>query len=278
MVSSLVPASRSRVVRVARRPAWVPRGALLAIVLVAWQAWVSWSEFGGNPLLVASPLETAKAFGNGWVEGSLARSTWETLRVLLLGFGIGALLAAPFALLGALTRIGGEIVGLLASIMRPLPGVAALALALVWFGLSTEAIVVATANAAIWPLAIGVTTGFGRASPRLLDVGRSIGLSRFRLQTDVVAPAAMPHALAGLRTAWTSGWRTVVAAEFVFALAGGEGGLGAYLADARRDLLTPQLFAALVTIAALGVLFDVSFRVLERRTIVRWGMQSAPAD
>src|SRR5215203_5192805 len=265
MVSSLLVATRSRAFRVARRPAWVRRGAFFAVVLLAWQAWVSSSEFGGNPLLVASPLETAKAFGNGWVDGSLADSTWETLSVLLLGFGIGALVAAAFALFGALTRIGGEMLALLASIMRPLRGVAALALALVWFGLSTEAIVVATANAAIWPLAIGVTSGLESANPRLLDVGRSIGLSRFRLLTDVVAPAAMPHALAGLRTAWTSGWRTVVAAEFVFALAGGEGGLGAYLADARRDLLTPQLFAALVTIAALGVLFDIAFRMLERR-------------
>jgi NitT/TauT family transport system permease protein len=275
MVSQLSPASR-REFGVARLPAWVGRGAFFACVLVAWQAWVSWSAFGGSPVRVASPVETTKAFGNGWVDGSLARPTWETLSVLLVGVGIGALVAAAFALFGALTLIGGEILRLVASIMGPLPGVAVLALALVWFGVSTEAIVVATANAAVWPFAVGVTAGFDKASPRLLDVGRNIGLSRLRLLTDVVAPAAMPDALAGLRTAWSSSWRTVVAAEFVFALAGGEGGLGTYLAGARHDLLTPQLFAALVTIAALGVLFDVVFRVLERRTTVRWGMQPTP--
>jgi NitT/TauT family transport system permease protein len=267
--------SRTRFLAWPRLPAWARRAILLALLVVGWQAFGSWSEFGGNSLLIASPVETTKAFWNGWVDGSLARPTWETLRVLLFGVGIGALIAAAFTLVATLTQVGEELLQLLTSIMNPLPGVAVLPLALLWFGLSTKAILFATATAAIWPIAINLTTGFKTANPTILALGRNIGLSKIRLVTDVLAPAALPYAFAGLRTAWASGWHTVVAAELVFGFAGGEGGLGTYIANAKGDLFTPQMFAALLTIATLGVLFELVFGVLERRTIVRWGMQKA---
>lgn len=252
---------------------WVRRTILLALLVVGWQAYVSWSELGGNSLLIASPVETTKAFWIGWVDGSLARPTWETLRVLLIGVGIGALIAAAFTLVAMLMQVGDDLLQLLTSIMKPLPGVAVLPLALLWFGFSTKAILFAAANAAIWPIAINLTTGFKTANPTILAVGRNIGLSKIRLVTDVLAPAALPYAFAGLRTAWASSWHTVVAAELVFAFGGGEGGLGTYIANVQGELFTPEMFAALLTIATLGVLFEAVFGVLERRTIVRWGMQ-----
>jgi len=67
----------------------------------------------------------------------------------------------------------------------------------------------------------------------------------------------------------------VIAAELVFGVAGGEGGLGTFINNAKLYLLIPQVFAGLVTIAILGVLFEAVFRVLERRTIVRWGMKTS---
>src|SRR5215212_367758 len=82
----------------ARLPAWSRRGVLLALVVVAWQGCASWSELGSNPLLMASPVQTGEALWNGWVDGSLARPVWETLRLLLLGVGIGTLVSAAFTL------------------------------------------------------------------------------------------------------------------------------------------------------------------------------------
>src|SRR5215213_3309204 len=105
-------------------PPWIGRGIVLALVVVAWQACASLSELGGNRLLVASPVETAAAFGSGWLDGSLARPTWETLRALILGVASGALVGAIFALLAPLTRFGERLLRLMASIMKPLPSVA----------------------------------------------------------------------------------------------------------------------------------------------------------
>ena len=91
----------------------------------------------------------------------------------------------------------------------------------------------------------------------------------------MLAPAALPHAITGLKTAWAFGWRTVIAAELVFGVAGSKGGLGNYINNARLYLLTPRVFAGLVTIAILGVVFEALFTLLERRTVVRWGMKAS---
>jgi NitT/TauT family transport system permease protein len=270
--TATVPA-RPRAAGWSRLPVWLRRVILLAAIIGLWQAYVSWSEFGSNPLLFASPADTAEAFWDGWRDGSLARATWETMRLLLIGVGIGALIAALLTLFASLSQIGEDLLLLLTAILNPLPGVAVLPLALLWFGLSNKAIIFAIANATIWPIAINLTTGFKTVNPTIVAAGRNIGLKGVRLVTDVLAPAALPSAISGLKTAWAFGWRTVVAAELVFGVVGGEGGLGTYINNAKLYLFTPQMFAALLSIAILGVAFELLFGVLERRTIVRWGMQ-----
>jgi NitT/TauT family transport system permease protein len=173
------------------------------------------------------------------------------------------------------SRFGEDVLVFLTAILNPLPGVAVLPLAMLIFGLNETAIRFVLANATIWPLAIAVTTGFKTANQTLVAVGRNIGLSRVRIITDILAPAALPYAVAGLKTAWAFGWRTIIAAELVFGVAGAKGGLGNYINDARLNLLPPRMFAALLMIAVLGVVFETLFGLLERRTVIRWGMKTS---
>jgi NitT/TauT family transport system permease protein len=256
-----------------RLPAWLRQALLLALLVGAWQAYVSIEHV--NPLLFASPWQTARAFWNDWRNGSLAHPTWTTLRILAEGIGIGAAIAAALTAFATLTKVGEDLLTLLTSILNPLPGVAVLPLAMLWFGITTNAILFVIANATVWPIAINISTGFKTANPTLVAVGRNIGLSPVRQVTDVLAPAALPYAITGLKTAWAFAWRTIIAAELVFGVAGSKGGLGNYINNARLYLLTAKVFAGLVTIAALGVVFETLFGVLERRTIVRWGMKSS---
>ena len=116
--------------------------------------------------------------------------------------------------------------------------------------------------------------GFRTVNPTLLAVGRNIGLSGWRLVRDVLVPAALPHTISGLKTGWAFGWRTIIAAELVFGVAGGKGGLGFFINDARYFLRTPEIFAGLVTIAIIGIALDLCFSYLEKRTVLKWGMKS----
>jgi len=117
--------------------------------------------------------------------------------------------------------------------------------------------------------------GFRTVNPTILAVGRNIGLRGWRLVRDVLLPAALPHIISGLKTGWAFGWRTIIAAELVFGVAGGGGGLGNYINKSRYFLEIPEVFAGLVTIALIGIALEWVFTLVERRTVVRWGMKAA---
>jgi NitT/TauT family transport system permease protein len=269
--ASAVAVARPRALGWERLPVWLRRGIIAAALVAAWHLYAVHK----GQLLVATPWQTAQAFWDGWTDGNLASQTWTTLRILLLGVGTGALVAAVLTAFATLSKVGEDLLVLLTSVLNPLPGVAVLPLAMLLFGLNETALRFVIANATIWPIAIALSTGFKTTNPTIVAVGRNIGLSRVRVITDVLAPAALPYAISGLKTAWAFGWRTIIAAELVFGVAGSEGGLGNYINNARLYLLTPQMFAGLVTIALLGVLFETLFGAVERRTVVRWGMKTS---
>lgn len=254
----------------ARLPALI-RYPIVGAVLVA--AWHLYAVHKG-PLFVATPWQTVHEFWDGWRSGSLSDPTWTTLRLLLEGVGIGAGVAALLTAFATLSKFGEDVLLFLTSVLNPLPGVAVLPIAMLIFGLNESAIRFVIANATIWPIAIALNTGFRTANQTLVAVGRNVGLSRVRVITDVLAPAALPQAISGLKTAWAFGWRTIIAAELVFGVAGSSGGLGNYINDARQYLISPRIFAGLLTIAIIGVVVEALFGQVERRTIVRWGMKT----
>jgi NitT/TauT family transport system permease protein len=262
-----------------RRRRWgdlptAPRRAVLLVAMVGlWQGYVT--LFDVDPLLVSSPVDVAQALVSGFADGELLDATLTTLRILLTAMLIGMVVAAVLTTLATWTRIGEDILVLLTSMLNPLPSIAVLPLAILWFGLNTTALVVVIANAVVWPIAINVSMGFRTVNPTVVAVGRNIGLSGWRLVRDVLMPAALPHTIAGLKTGWAFGWRTIIAAELVFGVAGGDGGLGFFINDARYFLRTPEIFAGLVTIALIGIGLDTLFSLLERKTVVKWGMKSA---
>ena len=268
----VIPRSRP-VTGWARLPIWLRRTILLAALIGIWQLYVSLSNV--NALLFASPVETAKAFWYGWTDGTLSQATWTTLRILCEGIGIGIVVAAILTLFATVSTVGDDLLTLLSSILNPLPGVAVLPLAMLWFGLTTNAILFVIANATIWPLALAVTTGFKTANPTILAVGRNIGLSRVRLVTDVLAPGRAPACdhrpedRVGVRLAHGDRRRARLRGR------GREG--RPRLLHQQREALSPD------PARVRGPGHDrhsrsdlrVALRHLARRTVVRWGMQSS---
>lgn len=257
----------------ARLPTWPRRAAILVGLLLLWQLYVT--VFQVSDLLVASPADVAVAWVEGVADGSIVAATGTTLRILFTGMGVGVLIAAALTIFATWSTFGDDLLVLLTSMINPLPAVAILPLAVLWFGLNSTALIFVIGNAVVWPLAINVSTGFRTINRTILAVGQNIGLRHARLITDVYLPAALPHILSGLKTSWAFGWRTIIAAELVFGVAGGKGGLGWFINDARYFTRTPEVFAGLLTIALIGIVFDLVFVLIERRTVVRWGMKSA---
>jgi len=104
--------------------------------------------------------------------------------------------------------------------------------------------------------------------------GRNYGLKGVRYVLHILVPAAFPAILAGLKIGWAFGWRTLVAAELVFGVSSRSGGLGWYIFQARAELDTPTVFAGLFAVILIGLFVESAiFRVIEARTVQRWGME-----
>jgi NitT/TauT family transport system permease protein len=91
----------------------------------------------------------------------------------------------------------------------------------------------------------------------------------------ILLPAAFPSILTGLKVGWAFAWRTLIAAELVFGVSSGSGGLGWYIFEQKNQLLIPNVFAGLLTVILFGLFVEnLIFRTIENATVRRWGMQT----
>lgn len=236
-----------------------------------WQAYVMVS--GVPALLVPSPLQVLQVLFQDLANQKLIEGTLTTLAALCEGMVIGMILGTALASLSIISRWGQDLLSVLTAAFTPLPSIAILPLVMIWFGLTQLSIVLVIAHATTWLIALNTDTGLRTVNPTVLMVGRNLGRSGIHLIKEIMLPAALPYILTGIRTAWAFGWRTAIAAELVFGVAGSEGGLGWYINNSRYFLQTSSVFAGLVVIAVLGLAVDVLFRLIERRTVEKWGMK-----
>ncbi|HET8996725.1 MAG TPA: ABC transporter permease [Acetobacteraceae bacterium] len=249
----------------------VRRGLVLIGLALLWQAYATWLD---NSLLFPSFIETVRVFITGIFSGELSERILTSLRVLLIGYAAGIGLAAVLTTVAVATRIGDDILSVLTAMFNPLPAIALLPLALIWFGLGTPSLVFVLIHGVLWAVVLNTGTGF-RAVPETLRMsGRNYGLSGVRYVALILMPAASASILAGLKIGWAFAWRTLIAAELVFGVSSRSGGLGWYIFQAREELETAQVFAGLLAVIVIGLLVEsVIFRAIETRTVRRWGMQ-----
>jgi NitT/TauT family transport system permease protein len=253
-------------------PGWARQGLIVVVLVAAWQVYVTVSQV--NSLLVRGPWDVAQALRTDFTNGRLPPATLATLQVLLLGMLVGTAGALVLATLASLSEIGQDILSTLSSMFNPLPAIAILPLATLWLGLTTKSLVLVLVHATMWPIAINTSMGFRTVNRTIHMVGRNLGLKGIRMVALVLLPAALPHILTGLKTGWAFGWRTIIAAELVFGVAGAKGGLGWYINESKTFLDIDKVFAGLVVIAVIGILIEGIFTLVERQTVQRWGMKT----
>ncbi|WP_029006332.1 ABC transporter permease [Azorhizobium doebereinerae] len=249
----------------------VRRGLILVGIAVVWQAYATWLS---NPLSFPTFTETLSALRDGIASGVIPQRLWVTLQTLVMGYAIGLVIAAVFTSLAVTTRLGTDLLSTLTAMFNPLPAIALLPLALLWFGLGRPSLVFVIIHSVLWAVALNMHSGFLSVSETLRMAGRTFGLSGFRFVRKILIPAAFPAILAGLKIGWAFAWRTLIAAELVFGVSSGQGGLGWYIFENRNTLDTAAVFAGLLTVMAVGLFVEgVIFRAIEARTVRRWGMQ-----
>lgn len=251
--------------------AWLRKTVILVLLALIWEAV---ARYTANDLLLPTFLQTAVAFWDGMVSGELPAKVGVSLVVLLKGYVLGIVLAFGLTSLAVSTQFGRDLLGTLTSMFNPLPAIALLPLALLWFGLGDNSLIFVLVHSVLWALALNTYAGFLGVSETLRMAGRNYGLRGLRLVLHILVPAALPSILSGLKIGWAFAWRTLIAAELVFGASSGKGGLGWYIFQNRNELYTDKVFAGLAVVILIGLLVEgLVFNTLERLTVRRWGMQ-----
>ncbi|MFL5443183.1 MAG: ABC transporter permease [Myxococcales bacterium] len=246
--------------------------ALLVLLAVFWELYARKLD---NPLLFPTFGATLEAFGQAIASGVIPQRTAASLRVLAQGYAAGLFFAALLTAFATATRIGTDLLELLTSMFNPLPSIALLPLAMLWVGLGNGSLIFVLIHAVLWSVALNTHAGFRSVSQTLRMVGRNYGLSGPRYVAQILVPAAFPHILTGLKIGWDFAWRTLIAAELVFGVSQGSGGLGWYVFENKNQLEIANVFAGLFTVILIGLFVEnVVFATIERRTVRRWGMQT----
>ncbi|MGY2047860.1 ABC transporter permease [Methylobacterium sp. JK268] len=250
--------------------AWLRQGLILAGLAALWEALARVQD---NDLLLPGCLATLSALAEGLASGEILDRVRISLVVLAQGYVAGVALAFGLTTLAVSTRIGRDLLSTLTAMFNPLPAIALLPLALLWFGLGNGSLIFVLIHAVLWPLALATFSGFQSVPETLRLAGRNYGLTGLAYVAQILIPAAMPAILSGLKIGWAFAWRTLIAAELVFGAASGRGGLGWYIYQNRNELYTDRVFAGLLLVIAIGLAVENGiFATIERLTTRRWGM------
>lgn len=250
----------------------VRKATILITLVVVWQAYTV--GFDVEPLMMPSFWSSFTRLYNDLFFGDLIFKIWFSVQVLIIGYSVGMAIAAVLTLWGQAARFGSDLISMAAAMFNPLPAIALLPLAMLWFGLGTASLVFVLIHAVLWPVALSTHSGFEGVSQTLRMIGRNYGLYGIGYVIKILVPAALPSIMAGMKIGWAFAWRTLIGAELVFGASSGSGGLGWYIFESSQNLETDGVFAGLFMVIVIGfVVENVLFRNIEKRTVNRWGMQ-----
>lgn len=232
-----------------------------AIILAAWQAYVDVLQI--SKIVLPSPSDIARV---SWQRYDLLLAqTWPTFLESILGFALAIVIGIPMAVCVANSRILNLSLYPILIATQSVPKVAVAPIILVWFGIGLESKLAIAFLVAFFPVVVDTATGLQATPPGLIELGRSLRVSRWQMFWKVQLPAALPFVFSGAKVAVTLAVIGAVIGEFV----GSVNGLGNLLLSANAQLDGPLAWAALVWLSVLGIVLFVAV-VLAEKLVMPW--------
>ncbi len=250
---------------------FIVKTIILILLIISWEFYAVKLD---NSLMFPTFSETISGFFEVLKSNELPERILSSLKVQMTGYFIGIFIASILTILAISTRFGTYLLELLTAIFNSLPPIALLPLALLWFGLGYGSIIFVIVHAVVWPISINIYSGFTGVSNTLRMLSKNYELSVWSYIFKIAIPAAFPSILTGLRVGWAFSWRTLIASELVFGVSSGNGGICWFIYEKKNQLDINLVFAGLLTIILIGILTDLLFSYIEKRTIVKWGMKT----
>ncbi|CCH21185.1 ABC transporter permease [Micromonospora lupini] len=246
-----------------------PKLAALAIVIAAWQLVVlsGWKP----PYSLPGPL----VVGRELVTQAQGPQLWEglvtTLRRAAVGYVFSVAVGLLLGLAVARSKVLRAAIGSMITALQTMPSIAWFPLAILLFELSEKAIFFVVVLGAAPSIANGVISGVDYVPPLLLRAGRNLGARGLNLYRYVIAPAALPAIIAGLKQGWAFSWRSLMAGELIV-VGISQTSLGAQLTYSRELSDAPWLLSTMIVILVLGLVVDAAFGAADKAIRRRWGV------
>lgn len=228
----------------------------------AWQAAADFRLV--SPVFLPGPDRAWTALVHGFVASNLAVKLAGTIEHMLEGWLIASIAGVALGAAIGSSRTMRAYVGPTLEFLRPLPASAVIPLAIAIFGFSQAMALGVIAFGAIWPMLLSTVHGFAAVEPRLYEVARALHLSRWQVIAKIALPSALPDILAGLRLGLTVALILAVVCEMIAGL----DGLGQWVLLAARKFHSPDVFAGVILLGAVGFAGAVALDVAERRLLV----------
>ncbi|HEY4137138.1 MAG TPA: ABC transporter permease [Casimicrobiaceae bacterium] len=247
------------------RPVWV--GVATFIVLVAaWYLLTTVTQTIGAGRF-PSPGEAWDALRQisivGYADARLPTHILQSAKLVLYGFCAAVIVGVPLGLAMGWSRTAEALINPTFLLIRPIPPLAWIPLAIVWLGLGDAAKVLVIWFAAFVPVVINSYAGVRTIEPHLIEAARMLGVPRWMFVREVLVPGSMPMIFTGLRLSLQACWTTLVAAELIGAIAG----LGHVLSQAALDIFPAMIVVGMVSVALSGGAMSALLGMVERRAM-----------
>lgn len=236
----------------------------ILIIILIWQIATAYLHMF-KPVILPPPLTVLNTMISMVWGGELFMHAGYSLMRVLLGFLVAAVVAIPLGVAMGWVREVSYIVDPIMEVLRPIPPIAWIGLAILWFGLGLNSAIFLVFIGAFFPILLNTVSGVRSVDKKLLEVASTFGASDLEVLRKVVLPAALPTIYTGMRVGMGIGWMCVVAAEMVAV----KYGLGNLILEASNFLQTDRVFVGMISIGILGLLINLIFQVAGDR-IFAW--------
>jgi NitT/TauT family transport system permease protein/taurine transport system permease protein len=240
--------------------------ATFAALFVAWYLLTTVTHtIGGGRF--PSPSEAWDALRQitivGYADARLPTHILQSAKLVLLGFCAAVAVGVPLGLAMGWSRSIEAFVNPAFLLIRPIPPLAWIPLAIVWLGLGDAAKILVMWFAAFVPVVINSYAGVRTIEPHLVEAARMLGVKRWMFIREVLVPGALPMIFTGLRLSLQACWTTLVAAELIGAIAG----LGHVLSQSALDIFPAMIVVGMASVAVAGAALTALLGIVERRAM-----------
>lgn len=243
-------------------------GALLALtaVLALWHVLTAVTGFI-SPARFPTPVEVGSALQQiaieGYSNGRLHEHVLRSVLLVTMGFVVASSIGVMLGLAMGASRVAEAFINPIFLMLRPIPPLAWIPLAIVWLGLGDAAKMMVIFVSAFVPSVINSYTGVRQIDRPIFEAAAMLDVRGWRYWREVLIPGALPSIFTGLRLSLQASWTTLVAAELVGAIAG----LGQILNQAAQDIYPAMIVVGMVSVALCGWLMTHALGWLEQRVM-----------